>query len=245
MHSKGKVFIVGCGALTKGTLSFDALNALQSSDIIVGYKNYISEIKKILGDKDFFETGMKKEIERVEKAIDFAGEGKRVSLICSGDAGIYGMAGLFIELLEKKDISIEYEIIPGIPALSLCAAVLGAPLMNDFGVISFSNLLTDEKIIEKRLKGLLDAGFVIVIYNPVSKGRRELFNKLWGIILEERDTYLGGYVRLGGKENEESGIGRVFDLPVDRFDMNTLIIIGNEFTDIVNERLVTRRGYRI
>ncbi len=245
MHSKGKVFIVGCGALNKGTLSYDAQCALENSDIIAGYKGYISEIKELLPEKNYYHTAMKQEMERVEKVIEFALQGKTVSLICSGDAGIYGMAGLFIELVEKKDILINYEIIPGIPALAICASRLGAPLMNDFGVISFSNLLTEERLIEKRLRGLLDSGFVIVIYNPVSRGRREFFERLWDIILEERETYLGGYVKRGGKKNEEIGMGRIFDLPSDSFDMSTLVIVGNEFTDIIDGKLVTRRGYRV
>lgn len=245
MHCSGKIFVVGCGSLSKGTLTLDAIQALENSDSIIGYKSYIEEIKKIFPDKNYYQTGMKKEIERVEKTIELACEGKIVSLICSGDAGIYGMAGLLIEMLEKKEINIDFEIIPGVPALSICSAVLGAPLMNDFGVISFSNLLTDERLIEKRLKSLLDGGFVIVIYNPVSKGRKELFDKLWDIILEEREANLGGYVKKGGRIGQEWGVGRIFDLPVDKFDMNTLIIIGNEFTDIINGKLVTRRGYHI
>lgn len=245
MRSKGKVFIVGCGALTKETMTCDGISAIEQSEIVIGYKSYIEEIKKIFSDKVFFHTAMKKELERVTKTIELALEGKTVSLICSGDAGIYGMAGLFLEVLEKKDIDIDFEIIPGLPALSICSALLGAPLMNDFGVISFSNLLTDEVIIEKRLRALLEGGFVIVIYNPVSKSRGELFEKYWDIILEERETYFGGYVKKGGREGEEWAIGRVFDLPIDKFDMSTLIVIGNEYTDIVKEKLVTRRGYKV
>ncbi len=245
MYSKGKVFIVGCGALTKNSLTFEAYDALDKSDIIVGYKNYVNKIMEMFPQKIFFSTGMKQELERVEKVIEFASEGKTVSLICSGDAGIYGMAGLFIELIEKKEIGLNYEIIPGVPALAICAARLGAPLMNDFGVISFSNLLTQEKVIEKRLKGLIDSGLVIVIYNPVSKGRKELFERLWDIILEERETFFGGYVKKGGRKDEESGVGRVFDLPSDRFDMSTLIIVGNEYSDIIDGKLVTKRGYNI
>ncbi|MCX7990789.1 MAG: precorrin-3B C(17)-methyltransferase [Proteobacteria bacterium] len=245
MRIKGKIFVVGCGALTRGTLTGDAVSALERSQIIVGYKSYVDEIKKILPEKEYYQTGMKKEVERVTEAINFALGGKSVSLICSGDAGIYGMAGLLLELLDKNEIDIEYEIIPGLPALVICSAVLGAPLMNDFGVISFSNLLTNERLIEKRLRALLDGGLVVVIYNPVSKGRKELFDRLWDIILEERETNFGGYVKRGGKEGQEWGLGRVFDLPADKFDMNTLIIIGNEFTDIIKGRLITRRGYHL
>lgn len=245
MRCEGKIFVVGCGALSKGTLTLDALSTIENSEIIVGYKGYIDEIKKIFPHKNTYQTGMKKEIERVEKTIELACEGKIVTLISSGDAGIYGMAGLLIEMLDKKELQIEVEIIPGVPALSICSAILGAPLMNDFGVISFSNLLTDERLIEKRLRCLLEGGFVIVIYNPVSKSRKGLFNKLWDIILEEREANLGGYVKKGGRIGQEWGVGRVFDLPVDKFDMNTLIVIGNEFTDIINGKLVTRRGYQI
>lgn len=245
MYSSGKLFVVGCGALTEETLTKEAYLTLEKSDIIVGYKKYIDELKKIFPNKNFYSSGMKQERDRVEKALKLAKDGKTVSLISSGDAGIYGMAGLSYELANQLGIDIEIKIIPGLPALSICSASLGAPLMNDFAVISFSNLLTKEETIFKRLELFLESGAVIVIYNPVSKERKELFEKLWTKILEKRQGMWGGYVRHGGKVKEEKGVGKIENLPKDRFDMNTLIIVGNEDTILLGNRLVTKRGYHL
>lgn len=243
MYSSGKLFVVGCGALTEETLTKEAYLTLEKSDIIVGYKKYIDELKKIFPNKNFYSSGMKQERDRVEKALKLARDGKTVSLISSGDAGIYGMAGLSYELANQSGIDIEIKIIPGLPALSICSASLGAPLMNDFAVISFSNLLTKEETIFRRLELFLESGAVIVIYNPVSKERKELFEKLWSVILGKRSGMWGGYVRHGGKVKEEKGVGKIENLPKDRFDMNTLIIVGNEDTILLGNRLVTKRGY--
>lgn len=245
MYSAGKLYVVGCGAFTEETLTREAYDALEKSDIIVGYKKYIDELRRIFPMKNFYSSYMKQEKERVLKALRFAKDGKTVSLVSSGDSGIYGMAGLSYELANQEGIDVEIKVIPGLPALSICAAALGAPLMNDFAVISFSNLLTDEEVIFKRLNLFLESGAVIVIYNPVSKERRGLFEKLWTNVLEKRRGMWGGYVKHGGKVKEEKGVGRVEDLPKDRFDMNTLIIIGNEDTILIGNRLVTKRGYSL
>ncbi len=243
MFSAGRLYVVGCGALTEETLTKEAYNVLEKSDIIVGYKKYVEELKKIFPKKNFYSSHMRQEKERVLKAFKFARDGKIVSLVSSGDSGIYGMAGLSYELANKENIDIEIKVIPGLPALSICSASLGAPLMNDFAVISFSNLLTDEEIIFKRLNLFLESGSVIVIYNPVSKERRELFERLWSNILEKRRGMWSGYVKHGGKLKEEKGVGKVENLPKDRFDMNTLIIVGNEDTIMMGNHLVTKRGY--
>ncbi len=201
MHSKGKLYVVGLGALTKETITFEALETLNRSDYIVGYTTYVNQIEKILPHLNYIKTGMKKEVERIYKAIELAEAGNTVSVICSGDAGIYAMAGLVFEILDKEGKNLDIKVIPGVPALAICAAVLGAPLMNDFGVISFSNLLTPEEVIERRLQAFLDADLVIVIYNPVSKGRKELFDRLWQKIIKKRADFWSGYVKNGGRQN--------------------------------------------
>ncbi|MCX7771162.1 MAG: precorrin-3B C(17)-methyltransferase [Proteobacteria bacterium] len=246
MHSAGKLFVVGCGAFTEDTLTIRAYQTLEKSDIIVGYKKYVEELKKIFPNKNFYSSPMKQEKERVKRALRLAKEGRKVSLISSGDAGIYGMAGLSYELANQLNLlDVNIEVIPGLPALSICSASLGAPLMNDFAVISFSNLLTNEEVIFQRLDFFLQSGSVIVIYNPVSKERRELFEKLWTKILEKRRGMWGGYVKHGGKIKEEKGVARLEDLPKDRFDMNTLIIVGNADTVLLGNYLITKRGYNI
>lgn len=244
MCGKGKIFIVGLGAITKETLTNGALNVLQQSDYVVGYTTYVNHLMSILPSGNYIKTGMKREVERVYQAVNMAKEGKVVSVVCSGDAGIYGMAGLVFEVLEKERLEIEVEVIPGVPALAICSAVLGAPLMNDFAVISFSNLLTPENVIIERLNAFLDADVVLVIYNPVSKGRKDFFNKLWAGIIKKRGSYFAGYVKNGGRENEKV-VAKVCELPVEKFDMNTLIIVGNSLTDIIGDKLVTRRGYKL
>ncbi len=244
MHSKGKLYVVGLGALTKETITFEALETLNRSDYIVGYTTYVNQIEKILPHLNYIKTGMKKEVERIYKAIELAEAGNTVSVICSGDAGIYAMAGLVFEILDKEGKNLDIKVIPGVPALAICAAVLGAPLMNDFGVISFSNLLTPEEVIERRLQAFLDADLVIVIYNPVSKGRKELFDRLWQKIIKKRADFWSGYVKNGGRQNEHI-IEKTKDLPIENVDMNTLIIVGNSMTDRIKNRLVTRRGYSL
>jgi precorrin-3B C17-methyltransferase len=245
MRGAGKIFVVGCGALTAGSLTLDAFEVLKNSDVIVGYTAYVNQIMKILPEAEYVKTGMKHEVERIYIAAKLAKEGKKVSVICSGDSGIYAMAGLVFEVLEKEGLGINVQVIPGVPALAICAATLGAPLMNDFAVISFSNLLTPEDMIEKRLTAFLDAGVVIVIYNPVSNGRKALFGRLWAIIKKKRNSCFGGYVKSGGKPEEKFGIHRIRNMPVEVFDMHTLIIIGNEFTDKIKNQLVTKRGYQL
>lgn len=244
MYSKGKIFVVGLGALTKESITFQAMEVLESSDFVVGYTTYVNKIEELLPHLKYITTGMKKEVERILKAVELARDGYNVSVICSGDAGIYAMAGLVFEVLEKQCLELPVEVIPGVPALAICAAVLGAPLMNDFAVISFSNLLTPEEVIQKRLIAFLDADVVLVIYNPVSKGRKALFEKLWGEVVKRRPEQWAGYVKNGGRENQNI-ISKVCDLPVEEIDMNTLIIVGNSFTDNIKERLVTRRGYKL
>lgn len=245
MYSIGKIFVVGCGAMNEGSLTMNAYKALESSDIIVGYKKYVEEIKKFFPHKHFFVSAMKEEVERVKKALIFARSGKNVSIVSSGDAGIYGMAGITYEMAKEMGLKIDITVVPGVPALAICAAALGAPLMNDFAVISFSNLLTKEDIIEKRLQFFLESDVVIVIYNPVSKGRKELFYRLWNKIVEKRKNFWAGYVKHGGKTKEEKAVGKVENLPIEKFDMSTLIIVGNKDTVLIDDRLVTRRGYEI
>ncbi|GAB4434837.1 MAG: precorrin-3B C(17)-methyltransferase [bacterium] len=244
MHSKGKIFVVGLGALTKESITYQAMEVLENSDFVVGYTTYVNRIEKILPHLRYIKTGMKKEVERIQKAVQLARDGYQVSVICSGDAGIYAMAGLVFEVLEKQCLELPVEVIPGVPALAICAAVLGAPLMNDFSVISFSNLLTPEDVIQKRLNAFLDADVVLVIYNPISKGRKALFERLWSEVVKKRSECWSGYVKNGGRENQHL-ITRVCNLPLEEIDMNTLIIVGNSFTDNINGRLVTRRGYKL
>lgn len=202
---------------------------------------------------------MRQEVERCAKAVELAQEGKKVAVICSGDPGIYAMAGLVFEILKSRTQSTEdraqtedkdgpgseIEVIPGIPALSAGAARLGAPLMHDFVSISLSDLLTPWDVIEKRLEAAAAADFVIVIYNPKSKGRQEHIKKARDIILRFRHARTPvGIVRAAMREDEEITVTDLENMLNNKIDMQSTVIIGNSQTFTWGNRMVTPRGYR-
>jgi len=192
---------------------------------------------------------MRQEVERCSRAVELAREGKRVAVVCSGDPGIYAMAGLVFEILSSQHSAlsgqdIEIEVIPGIPALSASAARLGAPLMHDFASISLSDLLTPWEVIEKRLAAAAAADFVIVIYNPKSKGRKEHIQKARDIILKSRPGGTPvGIVRSASRDNESITITDLEHMPEKEIDMQSTVIIGNSKTFVWHDRMVTPRGY--
>lgn len=216
----------------------------------------------MIRDKEVMSSGMRQEVDRCVKAVELAQDGKTVAVICSGDPGIYAMAGLVFELLsaeERKSGSVEaktsqlpnlrasglsVEVIPGIPALSACASRLGAPLMHDFASISLSDLLTPWELIEKRLEAAASADFVIVIYNPKSKGRPDNINKARDIVLKHRspDTPVG-IVTGATRENETVCITDLKNMLDKKIDMQSTVIIGNSNTFTWQDRMVTPRGY--
>jgi len=218
----------------------------------VGYRTYLDLIEKLTGDKEVLSSGMRQEVERCTKAVELARSGRRVAVICSGDPGIYAMAGLVFEILKEScglqaegcGLTPGIEIIPGVPALSACAALLGAPLMHDFASISLSDLLTPWEVIEKRLEAAASADFVIVIYNPKSRARREQINRARDIVLKFRPPQTpAGIVRAASRENERIIITGLKDMPVNEIDMQSTVIIGNSRTFTWNGRMVTPRGY--
>jgi precorrin-3B C17-methyltransferase len=203
----------------------------------------------LIQDKDVLSSGMRQEVERCSKAVELAGEGKCVAVICSGDPGIYAMAGLVFEILGNQQSAvggqdIQTEVIPGIPAFSASAARLGAPLMHDFASISLSDLLTPWEVIEKRIGAAASADFVIVIYNPKSRGRPEHIMKARDIILKSRsgDTPVG-IVRSATRENESIVITDLDTMLEHEIDMQSTVIIGNSQTFVWKDRMVTPRGY--
>lgn len=190
---------------------------------------------------------MTQEINRARHAIDLAKEGRQVALISSGDPGVYGMAGLVLELLDAKESNeVKIEIIPGIPALASCAGLLGAPLMHDFAAISLSDILTDPELIKKRIKMAAQGDFVIVFYNPQSKKRTAPLKSAWKILMKYRSAGTPvGIVRNAARKNEETIITTLKEAPaVKNIDMVTTIIVGNSNTRIKGKYIVTPRGYR-
>jgi precorrin-3B C17-methyltransferase len=224
-------------------MTIGARDALRECDVIVGYKSYVKTIEKYAAGKEVYQFAMRKEIERCKKAIELAQAGKTVALISSGDPGIYGMAGLVLELAADTDIDIE--IIPGVSAVNAAASALGAPLMHDFAVISLSDLLTPWEKIEKRLRAAASADFVTALYNPKSIKRNWQIKTAQDIFMQHRDvkTPVGIYIKSNGAQNcHISDISSFLDMPI---DMNTTVIIGNSQTYVSDGRIITPRGYRV
>jgi precorrin-3B C17-methyltransferase len=214
----------------------------------VGYKAYLQLLKGLLAGKEIISSGMTQEVRRAKQAIEKTLAGNDVCLISSGDPGIYGMAGLILELLRKEDTSkIRLEIIPGITAASSCASLIGAPLMNDFVVISLSDLLTDRRIIERRVESACQADFVIVFYNPRSKKRVKPLETAWQILMRYRSPRTPvGIVRNARRSNEVVMITSLQDmLAAKGIDMGTTIIVGNSKTYVKGRYMITPRGYEL
>ncbi len=198
----------------------------------------------IKGDVEVISGKMGQEVERARTAVMKALENKRVAVVSSGDPGIYGMAGLVLEVAEQEKANVPIEVVPGVTAANAAAATLGAPLIGDFAVISLSDLLTPWNLIERRLRAAAEADLVIALYNPQSRGRREPLAKAHEILLEYRDPEtLVGIVKRAKREGEETTITSLREMLNHDIDMVTIVIIGNSTTYKVNGKMVTPRGY--
>ena len=237
-----RLFVVGMGPGSPEHMTPAGLKALEAADVLCGYTVYLDLLGDRYPEKERIGTTMTEELARCRMAVEKAAEGKTVALLCSGDAGVYGMAGPVLQLVEKTGV--EVEVIPGITAALSGAAVLGAPLMNDFCDVSLSDLLTPWEKIEKRLRCAAEADFVTVLYNPRSHGRPDHLKKACGILLEFRapDTVCG-WVRRIGREGQESRILSLSELQDAELDMFCTVFIGNSSTRNVGGRMVTPRGY--
>jgi precorrin-3B C17-methyltransferase len=241
-----KIYVVGMGPGNSVDMTPRAKNAIEMADVVIGYSTYVDLIKEYFPGKEFISSGMTREVERCELVLVKALEGKSIALISSGDSGIYGMAGIMLEVVNKSGQQIPVEVIPGITAASAAAAVLGAPLMHDFAVISLSDLMTPLEAIYKRVDCAADGDFVICLYNPKSKTRSDYIDTARDIILKYRS--LGtpvGIVRNAGRENEEYDIATLENMLDCEIDMFTVVIIGNSRTYIENGRIITPRGYKV
>ena len=238
-----KLSVVGLGPGAGRDLTGRAYDAIREADLVVGYTAYIDLIRENFPDKEMCSTGMRKEVDRCRLAVEKALEGKNVAMVCSGDSGVYGMAGLIYEVAQEYD-PIEIEVVPGITAACGGAAVLGAPLTHDFAVISLSDLLTPWEKIEKRLSAAAQADFVICLYNPSSKSRPDYLRRACDILLREKapDTVCGT-VRNSGREGEEGQLLTLAQLRDTQVDMFTTVFIGNSQTKVLSGKMVTPRGY--
>lgn len=233
------------------------MNALTKADVILGYKVYLELISYLLEGKRVISSGMRKEIERCQTAIECALDGYRVALVSSGDAGIYGMAGLVLDLCSKRNLSVGrwmeeedrnldlvVEVIPGIAAFNAAASLVGAPLMHDFAAVSLSDHLTPWELIERRLVAGATADFVLAIYNPRSKTRPDLLEKAQEILLAHRDPKTPvAIVRRAMREGQWAQLTTLGALPFKEVDMQSVLIVGNSQTYIWNGWMITPRGY--
>lgn len=242
---KHRIYVVGIGPGQENMMTQEAMQVLEASDVIIGYTVYLKLLGERFGCKELLSTPMRQERERCQMCFEKAREGKKVALICSGDAGIYGMASLMLEIGKLYDDCI-IEVIPGITAASSGAAVLGAPLNHDFCVISLSDLLTPWEKIEKRLLAAAGGDFAIAIYNPSSHKRKDYLKKACDILLrvieEERPC---GYVENIGREGTKAVTCTLRELRDTQVNMFTTVFIGNSDTELIHGKLVTKRGYHI
>ncbi len=240
-----KITIVGIGPGGYDDMTVRAINAIKNAEVVTGYRLYLDLVKDLIGDKETFCTEMRGEVERCQKAAEYALAGKNVVLISSGDAGVYGMAGLMLKVLEDHH-EVETEIIPGVSACQSGGALLGAPLVHDFAVISLSDLLTPWELIEKRLKSAAEADFVIVLYNPGSHKRADYLSRACDMLLQYKSPEtVCGLVKNISREGEEHHFMTLRELRDTKVDMLTTVFIGNSHTGIINGKMVTPRGYRL
>lgn len=239
------VYVVGLGPGAEEQMTVRAQKVLEHCPVLIGYNVYIDLVKEQFPDKIFLSTPMRKEPERCRMAFEEAEKGQDVAMICSGDAGVYGMAGLIFEI-GKEYPSIQIEVVPGITAASGGAAVLGAPLMHDFAVISLSDLLTPWELIKERLRCAAKADFVICLYNPSSRKRSTYLAKACEIMLEYKaEDTVCGIVKNIAREGETMQTLTLKELKETTVDMFSTVFIGNKQTKVIREKMVTPRGYRI
>ncbi len=238
-----KLYLVGLGPGANQDMTLRARAALEQSEVLVGYTVYIDLLREDFAGKELIATPMRTERERCAMALELAAQGRTVAMVCSGDAGVYGMAGLCYELSETVP-EVELEVIPGVTAATGGAALLGAPLMHDFAVISLSDLMTPWEAIARRLRAAAEADFVICLYNPSSRKRKDYLQRACDICLAylppETPCGLAYYI---GREGEGTRILTLGELRDTAVNMFTTVFIGNRQTRVIDGRLVTPRGY--
>ncbi len=246
----GKLFIVGVGPGHHDHMTFRAKKVIEESDTIVGYETYVNIVQDLIDGKDVYRYAMTQEVERAHQCIDLAKSGKIVSLVSSGDPGIYGMAGLIYEMLAESGWNpkngLPVEVIPGVSALNSCASIIGSPLMTDFAVLSMSDLLVPWEIIVKRVEAAAQGDFVIVIYNPSSKKRIHQLQDTIKILLKYRKPTTPVAIIKGAFRDSQSVV--LTDLEnitnySDKLGMITTVIIGNSSTYNYKDLMINPRGY--
>lgn len=240
-----KIYVVGIGPGDEDNMTIKAHKVLKSCDVIIGYKTYTDLVRDRYPDKEIIESTMRSEIERCRTCIDQARSGKTVALICSGDAGIYGMASPMLEIAAQERFD-DVEIVPGVTAALSGSAALGAAIGHDMCTISLSDLLTPWDVIEERIRCAAKADLCIAIYNPASKTRTENLRKACTVLREILpDDRVCAIVRNIGRDSSSEKICTLGELENEKVDMLTTVFIGNRMTYEKNGRMITPRGYRL
>ena len=239
-----KLYVIGIGPGEYEQMTLKAIHAMEKSEVIIGFTVYVDLVKEHFPGKEFLTTPMKKEVDRCVMAFEEAKKGKVVSMICSGDAGVYGMSGLMYEVGVNYP-EVELEIIPGVTAATGGAAVLGAPLIHDFCLISLSDLLTPWEKIEARLLAAAEADFVVCLYNPSSRKRSDYLQKACDLMMQYKSPEtVCGIVSYIGRDGEHYEVMDLKTLRDTKVDMFTTVWVGNSQTKEINGKMVTPRGYR-
>lgn len=239
------LYVVGIGPGRTEQMTLEARQVLDSCDLIVGYTVYADLLREAFPHKKFLVTPMRQEVDRCRMALEAASGGRQVAVVCSGDAGVYGMAGLILELaVDYPDCQVQ--VVAGVTAALSGAALLGAPLTHDFAVVSLSDLLTPWEKIEKRLRLGAAADFVICIYNPSSRKRADYLARACRVLLEElEESRVCGVAGRIGRQGEAVQVVTLGELEHMQVDMFTTVFVGNSQTGIIDGRMVTPRGYRL
>lgn len=240
----GKIYVIGIGPGNKENMTFRAYNSMKKSDVIIGHKTYVSLVEKMFENKIFIKSFMKKEIERCEETLRLAREGQIVSLISSGDAGVYGMAGIMLEIASGSGI--EVEVVPGVTAATASASLVGAPIMHDSVTISLSDLLTDWELIKKRIELASKGDFVISLYNPKSKSRTKQIEEAREIMMKYKDSKIPVLIaRNVGRIGENYEITDIENMLNCEINMFSTVIVGNSKTFVKDGKMITPRGYKV
>ncbi len=241
-----KLYVVGFGPGGYEHMTVRAVDVIKSADIVTGYTTYVNMLKEFFPDKQYLSTPMKKEVDRCRLAVSKAMEGYTVAMVSSGDSGIYGMAGIVLQVTKEMNADIDIEVVPGVTAASAAASVLGAPLMHDTALISLSDLMTPLDLIMKRVDCAGQSDFVICLYNPKSKKRTEYIGMAADILMKYRkaDTPVG-IVRHAGRSGESSFLTTLEKLKEADIDMFSIVVIGNSQTYVDDGKMITPRGYTL
>lgn len=243
-----KISVVGIGPGTVDEMTPRARRAVESAEVVAGYNTYIKLIEPLLDGKKIIGRAMMQEVERCQLAVEETLAGRNVVVVSSGDAGIYGMAGLVVEMiLDLPDENRpQFEIVAGVSAVNAASAILGAPLMNDFAVVSLSDLMTPWEVIRKRIRAAGEGDFVIALYNPKSKRRTTQLDEVQKILLEFRDKNTPvGIVTNAGRDGQTKVISTLENFTREEVNMFSLVLIGNSQTFVKADFMITPRGYKL